>query len=62
MSIQIWIIVISIYMLIHTQCVVCSVMLSDEENEAIYGKCYHPSGHGHNYKLEVTLRGEVGTS
>lgn len=33
--------------------------LSDEENREIYGLCNNPSGHGHNYGLEVTLRGEV---
>ena len=34
-----------------------SPALSTEENEAVYGCCHHP--HGHNYCLEVTLRGEV---
>jgi len=33
--------------------------LSDEENEAIYGRCANPSGHGHNYTLEVTVRGRM---
>jgi 6-pyruvoyltetrahydropterin/6-carboxytetrahydropterin synthase len=33
--------------------------LSDEENRKIFGKCNHPSGHGHNYVLEVVLRGEI---
>lgn len=33
--------------------------LSDEENRRLYGKCNNPSGHGHNYVLEVTLRGDV---
>jgi 6-pyruvoyltetrahydropterin/6-carboxytetrahydropterin synthase len=32
--------------------------LSNEENERIYGKCSNPSGHGHNYTLEVTVAGE----
>ncbi len=32
--------------------------LPDEENTARYGKCNNPSGHGHNYRLEVTLSGE----
>ena len=27
-------------------------------NEALFGKCNNPNGHGHNYELEVTLRGE----
>jgi 6-pyruvoyltetrahydropterin/6-carboxytetrahydropterin synthase len=31
--------------------------LSDEENRAIYGKCANPYGHGHDYKLEITVRG-----
>lgn len=33
--------------------------LSDAENREIYGPCNNPSGHGHNYRLEVTLKGEV---
>jgi 6-pyruvoyltetrahydropterin/6-carboxytetrahydropterin synthase len=33
--------------------------LSDEENREIYGLCNNPNGHGHNYGVEVTLRGEV---
>ena len=33
--------------------------LSDEENRRLYGKCNNPSGHGHNYVVEVTLKGEV---
>jgi 6-pyruvoyltetrahydropterin/6-carboxytetrahydropterin synthase len=31
---------------------------SDEENNRIYDKCNNPSGHGHNYELEVTIAGE----
>src|ERR1700719_2835537 len=34
-----------------------SKQLSDEENYAIYDKCANPNGHGHNYVLEVTVRG-----
>ena len=30
---------------------------SDEKNESIYGACARPGGHGHNYVLEVTVRG-----
>lgn len=30
-----------------------------EENRRIFGKCNNPHGHGHNYTLEVTVRGEV---
>ncbi len=33
--------------------------LSEEENRRLYGLCNNPSGHGHNYGLDVTLRGEV---
>jgi len=31
--------------------------LSAAENQATFGKCTNPSGHGHNYLLEVTVRG-----
>ena len=41
-----------------------SPRLSDEENRALYGKCNHPYGHGHNYVVEVSacgpLDGETG--
>lgn len=30
---------------------------SDEKNEQIYDKCNNYYGHGHNYILEVTVRG-----
>src|SRR5438105_2579455 len=30
-----------------------------EENRRIFGKCNNPNGHGHNYTLEVTVKGEV---
>src|SRR3990167_4365297 len=33
--------------------------LSDAENEKIYSKCNNFHGHGHNYTLAVTLKGEV---
>lgn len=33
--------------------------LSDEENREIFGKCNNPGGHGHNYGIEVTVRGPV---
>ena len=36
-----------------------SSALSDEENREIYGLCNNPHGHGHNYELEVTVRGPV---
>lgn len=33
--------------------------LSPEENRELYGKCNNPYGHGHDYVLEVTVRGPV---
>ncbi len=33
--------------------------LSDEENWATFGKCNNPHGHGHNYRIEVTVGGPV---
>ncbi|MEB3351713.1 MAG: 6-carboxytetrahydropterin synthase [Cyanobacteriota bacterium] len=33
--------------------------LSQGENDAIYGKCARPHGHGHNYLLDVTVRGSI---
>ncbi len=33
--------------------------LSQSENEAIYGKCARPHGHGHNYLLDVSVRGRI---
>ena len=33
--------------------------LSDAENETLYGLCNNPLGHGHNYILEVTVKGEA---
>jgi len=33
--------------------------LSFEENCEIYGKCARPNGHGHNYHLEVTIKGQM---
>ena len=35
-----------------------SDLLSEQENERLYGKCHNPSGHGHNFVLEVTVEGE----
>ncbi|MEX1023971.1 MAG: 6-carboxytetrahydropterin synthase [Planctomycetota bacterium] len=32
---------------------------SDERNREVFGICNNPNGHGHNYELEVTVRGEV---
>lgn len=36
-----------------------SAELSPDENVRVFGKCNHPGGHGHNYVLEVTVRGEA---
>jgi 6-pyruvoyltetrahydropterin/6-carboxytetrahydropterin synthase len=33
--------------------------LSPEENLRLFGKCNNPNGHGHNYTLEITVKGEV---
>jgi 6-pyruvoyltetrahydropterin/6-carboxytetrahydropterin synthase len=30
-----------------------------EQNRSIFGKCNNPHGHGHNYTLEVTVKGSV---
>ena len=32
---------------------------SAEENQRLFGKCNNLNGHGHNYTLEVTVKGEV---
>src|SRR6201984_2246804 len=32
---------------------------STEENQRVFGKCSNLNGHGHNYTLEVTVKGEV---
>ena len=36
-----------------------SPAMTDAENFATYGKCNNPHGHGHNYEVELTVRGEV---
>jgi 6-pyruvoyltetrahydropterin/6-carboxytetrahydropterin synthase len=36
-----------------------SERFSDAENRRVYGKCAHPSGHGHDYGLEVTVTGPL---
>jgi 6-pyruvoyltetrahydropterin/6-carboxytetrahydropterin synthase len=36
-----------------------SDVMSAQENQAVYGKCNNPYGHGHNYALEVTVAGPV---
>jgi len=32
---------------------------SAEKNQIVFGKCNNPNGHGHNYTLEVTVKGSV---
>ena len=36
-----------------------SDQLSAEENRTLYGKCNNPFGHGHNYVVEVSVRGPL---
>ena len=33
--------------------------LSDDENASLFGKCNNPNWHGHNYRLEVSVHGEI---
>jgi len=33
--------------------------LSDAENQALFGKCNNPNWHGHNYTLDVSVKGDV---
>ena len=33
--------------------------LSEAENQDVYGKCNNPFGHGHNYVIEISIRGEI---
>jgi len=33
--------------------------LSADENRELYGICNNPNGHGHNYVLEISVRGPV---
>ena len=33
--------------------------LTDAENRKVFGKCNNPYGHGHNYTVRVTVRGEA---
>lgn len=35
-----------------------SPLLSDEENQRLFGLAANPRGHGHNYVVEVSLEGE----
>jgi 6-pyruvoyltetrahydropterin/6-carboxytetrahydropterin synthase len=36
-----------------------TVLLGEEENRRVYGKCNNPYGHGHNYIVEVAVSGAV---
>ncbi len=36
-----------------------SAHLSDEENQAVFGKCNNVHGHGHNYTLDVTVEDDI---
>ncbi len=33
--------------------------LGDDRNRELFGKCNNPFGHGHNYTVQVTLKGPV---
>lgn len=33
--------------------------LSEEENRRLFGKCNNPNWHGHNYRLEVSVKGPI---
>jgi 6-pyruvoyltetrahydropterin/6-carboxytetrahydropterin synthase len=36
-----------------------STEMGDDENRATFGKCNNPYGHGHNYRVSVTVSGAV---
>jgi 6-pyruvoyltetrahydropterin/6-carboxytetrahydropterin synthase len=36
-----------------------SLQLSEAENRILYGKCNNPYGHGHNYVIDVSVRGPL---
>ena len=36
-----------------------SDQLSADQNRRLYGKCNNPYGHGHNYVVEVSVRGPL---
>ncbi len=36
-----------------------STQLDEDANWATYGKCNNPHGHGHNYRVLVTVRGPL---
>ncbi len=33
--------------------------LSVDANQELFGKCNNPFGHGHNYEMEVSVKGEI---
>lgn len=33
--------------------------LTAEQNRTVYGKCNNPHGHGHNYRVEVSVSGAI---
>jgi len=33
--------------------------LSEEENKKLFDKCANPSGHGHDYRVEMMFNGEI---
>ncbi len=33
--------------------------LDDAANAELFGECSNPHGHGHNYRLEVTIKGDI---
>ena len=33
--------------------------LTKQENQQVFGKCNNPSGHGHNYRLEVAVKAPI---
>jgi len=33
--------------------------MSDKDNASVYGPCNNANGHGHNYRLEVTVKGPI---
>lgn len=35
-----------------------SIHLSDKENQELFGKCNNPHGHGHNYYVDIQVKGE----
>ncbi len=37
----------------------CKPEWDEAKNRAVFGRCYNPPAHGHNYLLEVTVSGEV---